>query len=849
MSQLAAPATRSGPVVLMRAPGSAGRWHAHSTVRYGLVVVTLALALFVTSLLAGIASGQGHLPGAFGPPTAAAAECVNGWRELDLPTDEHARSLFSVVTHNGQPKYLLGGSHRTGMLALRKIDGDWKRIDTKGDGTRGFTAGSSITGSKTYAVGYSNIASSTLRAIGGRLTGKGFRGIGVPSELTRGSTFTDVVGFGSKKAWTVGTRWIGGRSRGIALRWNGQKWRRLDPKLGSRESALTAAHAAPGGKLWAVGWKERSDGEFRPVVLRRNSGGWKTIAVDHITPGISILSDVHFAATDDGWITGYVIERGTSRYDALLQHWDGSSWTSVPLPWADSDSRIVRAVTSDELGNVWLAGVRLANGSTDGRGFVASRIDDVWTLQELDVPGHIQSDLRDIALTNDGAIAVGGVASTTFAMETCAAGPAGIAGAKKRKISVSKIRARNAVAAVEDDLDEGIALSVDRAGAARLAGLGAPVRSGSVKFADRARAAGIYEKTKTWGGVVSDVDDDGWRDIWLSRHLKRAPRMLMGSASGFSRAPGRPWTIGDRHGCDAADIDKDGARDIFCAFGGARGTGVGRHEVALRAGKGDAEVRRNALGAHDPFARGRTAVFVNLNNDGYPDLYVTNNPLRVDGLPGMNRFFRNVEGRFVPAPRIGLDHSTGAACVWAGDIDADGDGDILHCQTRPSDGRVPGLRLYRNEGGTMRDRTGQRNIKPMGDIAVAVADVDRDGRRDLIQLSAHRLRISRQTNNGFVRIFEAKVSNGHALATGDVNGDGFADIYLLRGGNRNPADRMLINTRKGRAWKNVKIPVTRKGTADAVLAIDYDKNGRTDFVVLNGGVKPGPIQLIAAFKR
>ena len=49
--------------------------------------------------------------------------------------------------------------------------------------------------------------------------------------------------------------------------------------------------------------------------------------------------------------------------------------------------------------------------------------------------------------------------------------------------------------------------------------------------------------------------------------------------------------------------------------------------------------------------------------------------------------------------------------------------------------------------------------------------------------------------------------------------------------------------------ENVKIPKTHDGDADAVLALDYDKNGRTDFLVLNGRSKPGPVQLIAAFQK
>jgi hypothetical protein len=47
------------------------------------------------------------------------------------------------------------------------------------------------------------------------------------------------------------------------------------------------------------------------------------------------------------------------------------------------------------------------------------------------------------------------------------------------------------------------------------------------------------------------------------------------------------------------------------------------------------------------------------------------------------------------------------------------------------------------------------------------------------------------------------------------------------------------------------LPDTRPGSAESVTAIDYDRNGLMDFLVLNGrGTgNPGPIQLIALFPK
>jgi len=47
------------------------------------------------------------------------------------------------------------------------------------------------------------------------------------------------------------------------------------------------------------------------------------------------------------------------------------------------------------------------------------------------------------------------------------------------------------------------------------------------------------------------------------------------------------------------------------------------------------------------------------------------------------------------------------------------------------------------------------------------------------------------------------------------------------------------------------VPGALDGSAESVTALDYDHNGLTDFLVLNGkgALYPGPVQLLAFFPR
>ncbi len=756
------------------------------------------------------------------------------------------------MTRDGKPAWIVGGTNH-GLLALRWDGLVWRRGATRDRGHRGLVGGVATSRTSMLGVGYYRPweGNGSLKPVSGRIWGSTFRERRVPDPPGERAALADVIALPGGRAWAVGSRLQAGRLRAYAVRWSGSRWLRDEPVPGST-SGLLAIERSPSGTIWAVGWRESSAGRHHPLIVRHHDGRWASVATPTLPEGSAVLVDVAFRSGRDGWAVGYLTATGSDRHSVFLLHWNGSRWTREPLPWADDFAALPRAISVDRTG-IWVAGTQTATAEREARGFIARREQGTWRTYVLDVPDSVRSEVLDVAATRSGATAVANVASSLLVLAACdsSATPGAASSRRRIKVSVSRIGARKRTTAIAQRLDpddEALVSAGGAVSASRAARLPRPVTAVGFRIVDRSVASGLAQETPTYGGFAADFDGDDWRDIFYSRHGSLTPRLALAGPDGFSDAPYGAFSAVDRHGCDAADVDQDGTKDILCAVGASRGKAIHRNELSLAPLGGDGHVARDGLGISDPLGRGRQIAFLHLDGDAYPEVFIGNAPDRDDGLPASNRFFRNVEGHFVPAPGAGLDRSHGAICAEVTDLESDGDDDLVYCTAYGFSGRTAGLRLMRNEGGRLVDRTRALGVRAIGDVDVAFVDVTGDGRRDLVQVSADLIRVSKRTASGYRRIWSARTSGAVAVAGGDVNADGLADLYVARGTPaRNTPDLLLVSRSGGRAFTSVRIPQTSRGRADDVIAIDHDHNGLTDFVVLNGRARSGPVKLLASY--
>lgn len=789
-------------------------------------------------------------------PRYATAEECGAWQNASLPKSAQKGQPMSVVASADGRAWIFGAANekRPKPLAVHWDGTAWTDVPLPwSDGLTGLVGGDMTGPALAWAVGFRR-APTLPQPISARWNGTAWVAIKVPNP-GGASSLTDAAIEPGGRVWAVGASIRLGRSRPLAYVWTPSHWTRVDPLIGSREGGLTSVARSSSGQIWATGWKQ-VHGLPRPWLLHRVSGTWVEIPTAPLDRGMAVLTHVEFAGETEAWITGFLVT-SSGRYQPILEHWDGSTWSLVDLPWSEGISAVLSAVSVDGGGVLTVAGSYVATDARRALGFVAQLSEETWSVQDLPRGATSQSDLVSTASTATGALVVGTGSGKAKVLQRCLNGPTEIPAATggqetsnssgRDNLDADKDTGADAGADAEDDpLMPGVVEPRSSAPA-----LPRAVPLAGFQFRDVATAAGLAETEVTYEGVAADFNGDGWTDVYIGHHNVKPARLALGGPDGFQPAMNPPFPRTDAHGCATADVDADVALDLFCAVGAVRGTSIKSNELVLHPAV-DGQPAAAAFGVVDPYGRGRQATFLHLPGDALPDLFLTNATNRVDGLPTLNKLFRNVDGNhFEEVAGSGLDASISGLCAMAADIDGDLDDDLLVCAESVPSGSV-GLRIFRQDAGTFTDATVALGISPMVDQDALAVDLNGDGRLDLVQLSRRVVRVSlwNTTTNQFTRAFEAPISNGRAVAAGDVNGDGRQDLYIVDGGRPNRPDLLLVNAGDGRSYTSVTIPTTTRGYGDDVLPIDYDHNGLADFVVLNGCCSvgsEGPLQLIASF--
>ncbi|NNC39452.1 MAG: T9SS type A sorting domain-containing protein [Acidimicrobiia bacterium] len=228
-----------------------------------------------------------------------------------------------------------------------------------------------------------------------------FELVPTPNPGSSSNALVDIAAVGDGTAWAVGSK-TGAGTTCLILFYDGTQWSEIAVPTEAEGIAIGAIGSTPEGDVWMVGTRSYSVYQVEVFYLRArngaidrvdsflNGGGpldisasaadnvwgvsggiWPVDAGGYVhhfdgsdftttqLPATFIYRNdpqgIYAAGPDDIWVAGYGGD-GRAEYKGYVQHWDGSSWETVPTPFDGQNLTYFLSIDGSSSDDIWIAG-------------------------------------------------------------------------------------------------------------------------------------------------------------------------------------------------------------------------------------------------------------------------------------------------------------------------------------------------------------------------------------------------------------------------------------------------------------------------------------------------------------
>jgi len=342
--------------------------------------------------------------------------------------------------------------------------------------------------------------------------------------------------------------------------------------------------------------------------------------------------------------------------------------------------------------------------------------------------------------------------------------------------------------------------------------------------------------------AAADLNGDGRLDLVVGYGTGNAVAVLFNTttpgASPVSFEAAVPFAVGNQvAGIGVADLNGDGKPDVVANNRNDNTISVLRNTAVRGSGASSFAAQQTYATGNQP----KKIIAADLNADGRPDVITVNSSDNTFSVLLDTTAFGATTTTFA-APQT---FATGTLPygVAVGDVNGDGKLDVI-VANRGSGTLSVFLNTTAMGAGTLSFAAAQTFTVGTGPQAVAVADVNGDGKPDLIAVNTVSNSISVLLNTtspgSATPSFAAQVafatgSGPTGVAVADVNGDGMPDLVVANGTSGTVS--VLFNTAApGASAPSFAAQQTfTAGAPQSVAAVDVNGDGRPDLVVASGG--------------
>ena len=389
------------------------------------------------------------------------------------------------------------------------------------------------------------------------------------------------------------------------------------------------------------------------------------------------------------------------------------------------------------------------------------------------------------------------------------------------------------------------------------------------RFKDVAPAAGLNVFTGAGGVVVEDFDNDGLLDVVTSSMDMCEPlHFFHNNGDGTFSDRGVQAGLANQLGglnLIQGDYNNDGCIDLLVLRGGWEP--AYRKSLLRNNCDGTFTDVTDASGLGNSVTSTQTAVWADIDNDGYLDLFIGN-----ENTP--SQLFRNLgNGTFEDISHAaGIDRTAVSKGVAAADYDNDGYVDFYVSNVTGAN-----YLYHNNHDRTFTEIARQAGVQaPFFSFATWFFDYDNDGWPDLfvncyfssmeevlrsylgLPVSTETIKLYRNLHNGTFEDVTARVGLDKVFMPmganfGDVDNDGFLDIYLGMGqpSLASLMPHVLLHNREGKNFVDI---TASSGTGElhkghGIVFADLARSGHEDILAGMGGAVPSDKHAMRVFQN
>lgn len=170
-----------------------------------------------------------------------------------------------------------------------------------------------------------------------------------PSLGTGTHVLSSMTALATNNVWAVGYQ----NSDTLIEHWNGIRWSVVpSPKLSAMDNRLTSIAAISANDIWAVG-----SGSAGTLTEHWNGSSWSVVPSPNPVHHANLwLTDVTAVSSNDVWAVGDYFSPVTPYANqTLVEHWNGNTWSIITSANPSNDSKFL-SIVARSADDVWAVG-------------------------------------------------------------------------------------------------------------------------------------------------------------------------------------------------------------------------------------------------------------------------------------------------------------------------------------------------------------------------------------------------------------------------------------------------------------------------------------------------------------